>query len=66
MDFVAWTTELVRVIRETVPDAKAVRRGRSATNSYGDRTVTVVLERGTTYQATRRRSPSASREGAPR
>ena len=37
LDFVTWTTQLVHVIRETVPDAKAVRRGRTARITNGDR-----------------------------
>jgi hypothetical protein len=39
LDFERWTAELVRAIRETVPDAQAVRRGRTARITHGDRLV---------------------------
>jgi hypothetical protein len=44
-----WTQLLVDTIRETVPDAKAVRRGGNATITHGDRGVRVELGRDTVW-----------------
>lgn len=47
MTFVAWVALVVAAICETVPDAKAVRRGRTALISHGDRAVRIE-QRGDT------------------
>jgi hypothetical protein len=47
--FEAWTAELVRTIRETIPDAKAMRRGLTATITNGDRIVRVEQTGGTVW-----------------
>ena len=44
MTFEAWTAELVRTIRETLPAAKATRRGRTATIAHGDRVAHVEMD----------------------
>jgi len=49
LDFTTWTQLLVDAIRETAPDAKAVRRGRKATITHGDRVVRVELGRDTIW-----------------
>jgi hypothetical protein len=49
LDFTTWAKLLVATISETVPEAKAVRRGRKVTITHGDRIVRVELDRDTIW-----------------